>query len=139
MLKKSLFTIVVLFTLFSCKKNNIEKNLDNEWQVSVLSLDGVNQVNSSNIYTLTFHSVSNGAGEITLHHLDNSSVSSYYYIGDFTLNDDYTYIDATMNSGGVNVVISGDLNVTSTELSINGTWTDNLGSGSQSLQITGSK
>ena len=137
--KKALFLFTLSLLLISCTKNRIEKNLDNKWELSVLSLDGVNQVNSSNTYTLNFHSVVDGKGELTLQHTPLPGPSSYYYVGDFTLNDDYTNIDAIMSLGGNEITLNGNLSVTNSDLSITGTWTDYIVTGSQSLHIEGSK
>jgi len=136
---KSLLYIstILLLTVSSCTKNQIEKNLAGDWTISNYSLVGVNQVNGNNQYTLTIHNLADSEGEITLKHDDLGSTSTYYYVGEFTLNEDHTHMNATMSSGGLTLIWDVDVEVDKTLLKLTGEQTDNITSTPVGLSVNG--
>lgn len=118
-----------------CKKNKIEKNLNETWTLSGLFIGGVNEVTQNTSHTLEFVNVDKGEGNATL--VTTDAVSSYYMTGTVTLNDDYSHADITLNDGTYQIHWDADMTVDESSLTLSGTHTDNVGSPAETLLING--
>lgn len=81
-----------------CKKRKIQANLDEFWQLSVYSVNGINEVAVDDQFTLNFSYVDKGVSsvEFVKHYPNGISLS---YEGTAEFNSEFTELHIQLNGG----------------------------------------
>ncbi len=122
-MKKIFIITIVAFTILSCEKAKIEKNLEGNWIISSYTTDGFQNITSDTQIGLEFSDIKKDEGDLTM--TWTTMGSQLVLPGVFTLTDDHAKISATLELGVAGVSLIWDLNidVTETMLDMNGTYT----------------
>ncbi|MCH2232239.1 MAG: hypothetical protein MK078_01680 [Crocinitomicaceae bacterium] len=126
----------LLFIFSSCKKKNIESNIQGTWNVLTFVDGGDDLVDVWDPIVISFTNLNDGAGNSSF---SSPEISPSTLNGTFSLDSNYESINLVYIFDGLTWTINGNFNVTETSLSINGSSKYSNESTSNSLVVTASK
>lgn len=121
-MKKFAFILVgTSISFLSCKKAKLEKNLEGNWTAATFVEENDQYVDENSSVQLEFKNIDDGNGDLIFKLTEDMIL--YTYPGTFTLNNDYSKMDATVetNDPAVDWVWNVDITVDEGYLGMIGT------------------